>query len=37
VRKREHLEDLLLDGRTILNGSSVSGMDRHGLDCSGLG
>jgi hypothetical protein len=31
-RKRNHSEDLDVDGRIILYGSSSSGMERRGLD-----
>jgi hypothetical protein len=32
LRARDYLQDLLIDVRIILNGSSGSGMGRHGLD-----
>jgi len=32
LKEREHFEDLRLDGRIILNGSSRSGMGRLGQD-----
>jgi hypothetical protein len=32
LRERDHLEDLGVDGRIILDGSSGSGMLEHGLD-----
>jgi len=35
LREREHLEDLDVDGDNIKNGTSRSGMRRHGLDCRG--
>jgi hypothetical protein len=34
---KDPLEDLGIDGRIILNGSSRNGMERHGLNCSGPG
>jgi hypothetical protein len=37
LRERYYLEELSLDRRIILNGSSRSGMGRRGLDCSGSG
>ena len=37
LRDRDHLEDLGVDGRIILSGSSGSGMWWHGLDRSGSG
>jgi hypothetical protein len=37
LRERDHLEDLGVDGRIILNGSSGSGMWGYGLDWSGSG
>jgi hypothetical protein len=30
----DHLEDMGVDGRIILNGSSRNGIRRHGVDCS---
>ena len=35
--ERDHLEDLIVDERIVLGGSSRSGMGRLGLDCSGSG
>jgi len=35
--RRHHLEDLGIDGLTILNGFSRNGMGMHGLDCCGSG
>jgi hypothetical protein len=32
MKERDHWEDLGVDGRIILNISSRSGMERHGLD-----
>jgi hypothetical protein len=32
LRERDHLEDLGVDGRIILNGSSSSGMRNQGLN-----
>jgi len=31
LKERDHLEDLDVDGRIILNGSSRRGLGRHGL------
>jgi len=36
-REGDHSVDLGVDDRIILNESSGSGMERHGLDCSGSG
>jgi len=35
--KRDHLEDLGIDSTIVLNGSSRSGMGRHGRECFGPG
>jgi len=35
--ERRRLEDLGVDGMTILSGFSRSGMGMHGLDCCGSG
>ena len=32
---KSHLEDLGMDGRSVLNGSARCGMGRYGLDWSG--
>jgi hypothetical protein len=32
MRERYYFEDLGIDGRIILNWSSIKGMERHGLD-----
>jgi len=37
LKEGDHLEYLDIDGRIILNGSSICEMGRHGLDCSGSG
>jgi hypothetical protein len=37
LRERDHLQNPGLNGRAILNGSSVSGLWGHGLDRSGSG
>ena len=36
-RNKDHLEDLDIDGRMILNVSSINRIGRLGLDWSGLG
>jgi hypothetical protein len=34
LRERDKLKELGVDGRVLLNGSSRSGMRKHGLDSS---
>jgi hypothetical protein len=37
LRERDHLEDLGVEGKIILNGISRSGIGKHGLDLSVTG
>jgi len=37
LSERDHLEYLGIDGKIILNGSSICEMGKHGLDYSGSG
>jgi len=37
LERRHHLENLGIDGKTILNRFSRSEMGMHGLDCCGSG